>query len=62
MQIHAPMTQFAVEDRQILVGGMSLNRLAAVVGRTPFYVYDRRVVDERVAELRKEIPPLIHLH
>jgi diaminopimelate decarboxylase len=62
MQTHAPMTQFSIEDGQILVGGMRLTRLAAAVGRTPFYVYDRRVIDERIAELRNELPSAIHLH
>ena len=38
---HAPMDQFAVVDDCLVVGGMPLTRLAARVGRTPFYAYDR---------------------
>ena len=62
MQIHAPMTQFPIENGEIVVGGMRLTRLAAEVGRTPFYVYDRRVIDERIVELREALPASLHLH
>ena len=53
MPRHAPMTQFPVVDGELVVGGMPLTRLAARVGRTPFYVYDRALLSERVARLRR---------
>ena len=56
------MLQFPIEDGEIVVGGMGITRLTAEVGRTPFYVYDRRVLDERLAELRQTLPPALHLH
>ena len=59
---HAPMTQFAVADDCLQVGGMPLTRLAERVGSTPFYAYDRAKLNERVALLRKFLPPEIHLH
>ncbi len=59
---HAPLTQFDVVDDCLQVGGMSLERLAARVGSTPFYAYDRARLTERVAELRRHLPPGIHLH
>ncbi|CAI8967162.1 pyridoxal-dependent decarboxylase, exosortase A system-associated [Methylocaldum szegediense] len=59
---HAPLTQFPVEDDCLVVGGMRLTRLAERVGRTPFYVYDRRLITERVEHLRKFLPKEIHLH
>ncbi|MDR1709245.1 MAG: pyridoxal-dependent decarboxylase, exosortase A system-associated, partial [Candidatus Accumulibacter sp.] len=46
------MNQFAVENGELLVGGIPIGRLAARVGRTPFYAYDRRLLSERVAALR----------
>jgi diaminopimelate decarboxylase len=60
--IHAPMTQFAVIDDCLQVGGMPLTRLAGRVGRTPFYAYDRGLITERVALLRKHLPAEVHLH
>ncbi len=59
---HAPLTQFDVVDDALVVGGMPLDRLAARVGSTPFYAYDRARLSERVATLRRHLPPEIHLH
>ena len=52
LPVHAPMNQFATADGQLLVGGLTLQRLAARVGQTPFYAYDRQLLRSRVAELR----------
>lgn len=59
--VHTPHL-FAIVDNEVQVGGMPLTRLAERVGRTPFYAYDRRLVTERVAELRAALPAEIHLH
>lgn len=56
------MMQWPVVDDCLIVGGMPLTRLAQRVGRTPFYVYDRRVIDERVALLRRHMPAAAKLH
>ncbi len=37
-------------------------QLAARVGQTPFYAYDRRLIDQRVAWLRRILPPTLKLH
>lgn len=60
--IHAPMTQFPVSNGELVVGGMLLSCLAARVGQTPFYAYDRRLLTQRVAELRAALPAAIKLH
>ncbi|MCE7902154.1 MAG: pyridoxal-dependent decarboxylase, exosortase A system-associated, partial [Gammaproteobacteria bacterium PRO9] len=36
--------------------------LAARAGQTPFYVYSRRLIDERVKKLRTILPAGVHLH
>lgn len=59
---HAPLTQFPVEGSELVVGGVPLSRLAARVGRTPFYVYDRRALDARVAALRTTLPAEVQIH
>ncbi|NMG44918.1 pyridoxal-dependent decarboxylase, exosortase A system-associated [Aromatoleum toluvorans] len=56
------MTQFASENGELLVGGIPLTRLAARVGRTPFYAYDRGLLTRRIAELRAALPAAIQLH
>lgn len=59
---HADMDQFPVVNNQLQVGGLSLTELAARAGSTPFYVYDRQLISERVRNLRQQLPPAIHLH
>ncbi len=59
---HAPMHQFAVADGELLVNGQPLSRIAARVGQTPFYAYDRSLLRARVAELRAVLPGSIKLH
>lgn len=59
---HTPMNQFPVEHGELLIGGIPLTRLAARVGRTPFYACDRALLDRRVAELRAVLPAAVKLH
>lgn len=59
---HAPMNQFAVQASELVVGGKRLSTLAAQVGQTPFYAYDRALLRDRVAELRAALPAAIELH
>jgi diaminopimelate decarboxylase len=59
---HSPMTQFAVRGNDLIVGGIELSRLAARVGNTPFYAYDRQLISDRVVELRRQMPPRLKIH
>ncbi len=59
---HAPHLNFPVVKNVLQVGGMPLTRLAERVGSTPFYAYDRRLISDRVAQLRAALPQDIHLH
>ena len=55
------MTQFPVENDCLQVGGQAITCLADRVG-TPFYVYDRDLISQRVAHLRECFPEDLHLH
>ncbi|MDG4552529.1 MAG: pyridoxal-dependent decarboxylase, exosortase A system-associated [Candidatus Contendobacter sp.] len=59
---HWPMSPFPVVDDCLWIGGMPLTQLAARVGRTPFYAYDRRLLDQRAMLLRGALPAAIELH
>ena len=59
---HAPMDQFTVQGGELVVGGERLSTLAARVGQTPFYAYDRGLLRQRVADLRAALPASIKLH
>lgn len=60
--MHPALTNWRASDGCLEVGGMSLRRLADRVGQTPFFVYDRRLLQERVALLRRCLPPSVQLH
>ena len=60
--VHAPVRQFPVREGELTIGGVSLSELAARVGQTPFYAYDRALLRERVRMLRHVLPKEIKLH
>lgn len=60
--VHALMPQFPVHDGELVIGSERLSLLAARVGHTPFYAYDRALLRTRVAALRGVLPPGIQLH
>lgn len=62
LPMHAPMNQFPVADGELLIGGERLSTLAARVGQTPFYAYDRFNLRARVAALRDVLPREVKLH
>lgn len=60
--VHAPAIHFPTVDNCLTAGGVKLTDLAARVGQTPFYVYDRAVMSAGIASLRENLPPEVHLH
>lgn len=59
---HALMRQFPVDQGELTVGGERLTVLAARVGQTPFFAYDRQLLRARVASLREALPESVKLH
>jgi diaminopimelate decarboxylase len=53
---------FSVQAGVLQIGGVDLRRLAARAGHTPFYVYDRSLVDARIRALRQTLPRDIELY
>ncbi len=57
------MAHFPVNHQgELLVGGVPLSQLAARVGQTPFFAYDRSLLRARVAQLRAAMPAAVKLH
>ena len=46
------MRGFEVTEGQLCVGGVPLQRLAQPAGQTPFYAYDRGLIQRRGGEVR----------
>ncbi|WP_202410233.1 pyridoxal-dependent decarboxylase, exosortase A system-associated [Pseudomaricurvus sp. HS19] len=59
---HAGMEHFPVRDNVLQVAGQPLTAIAQQVGQTPFYVYDRQLISDRIGQLRAALPPRIQLH
>ena len=52
---------FGRAEGALAVGGMPVDRLAARVGKTPFFAYDRALLSDRVALLRAMLPDDVEL-
>lgn len=52
---------FGTIDGELRIGGLPVNRLAARVGSTPFFAYDRGLLDQRVSRLRDVLPSRVEL-
>lgn len=59
---HAPHSWFEVRNDCLVIGGRSLTDVAAEVGRTPFFAYDRSVMSRKVRQLRDALPREVLLH
>jgi diaminopimelate decarboxylase len=59
---HAPHPYFEAKDGELLIGGRKVSEIAAEIGRTPFYVYDRAVMNRKVHELRAALPAEVEIH
>lgn len=62
LPLHAPVAGFDVRDDELVIDGLPLREHARRVGRTPFYLYSRRLISDRIAALRTTLPAGIELH
>ena len=62
LPVHARMDQFSIRENEIHVGGFSITELSKQFGSTPFYVYDKQVIAQRVSRLRQLLPSDVHVH
>ena len=58
-EVHA--ARFGTAAGELRVGGLPLSRLAVLVGSTPFFAYDRALLDSRVDKLRAALPDAVEL-
>jgi diaminopimelate decarboxylase len=59
---HPAIAAYPVRHGCLEVGGMPLTRIAERVGQTPFFVYDRGLLTERIRHLRRHLPAEVALH
>ncbi len=59
---HAAQPFLDVTDDCLVIGGEKIIDVAARVGRTPFYAYDRAAITQRVQQLRAALPSCVAVH
>ena len=59
---HDAIDNYPVVDNCLQIGGIPVDKLAARVGQTPFYAYDRSRLSQRVQQLRDALPEAIKIH
>ena len=62
LPVHTELEPFEVVDNCLLVGGQKVTALAARAGKTPFYAYDRKLIERRIQKLRDGLPGDVDLH
>lgn len=59
---HAPSPYYSAADGELVIAGRKISDLAATIGRTPCYIYDRSVMTRKVEELRAALPRELEIH
>ena len=59
---HHNIQLFPTKDNELVIGGIKLTQLTQRIGQTPFYAYDRQLLTQRMAELRKQMPDDLKIH
>lgn len=59
---HPALAPWGTRGGDLLIGGEPVSRLAAQMGTTPFFAYDREKITARVAALRAVLPETVALH
>ncbi len=59
---HTPMEQFEQKNNEILLNKIPLFKLALRAGQTPFYAYDRSIIQNNILKFKKLMPNKLKLH
>lgn len=59
---HASNSRFEVDNDQLLIAGHTMSQIAEMVGQTPFYAYDKRIIKDTLDKLKQQLPSQIKLH
>ncbi len=60
MPNHSPMNHFKTQGNELLVNGQAISLLKHRAGQTPFYVYDRSVIESKINLLRENLKLNLH--
>ncbi len=60
--VHAKMDQFSIKDNELQVNKVTISHIEKLVGSTPFYAYDKDLLQKKVARFKAIFPKEITLH
>jgi len=59
---HAPNLYYKQQENNLLIAGKSVEQIAAIAGQTPYYAFDRQIIQTKIGEFATAIPEAIQLH
>jgi len=59
---HTKLNYFPIKDDIVHAAGLSIKQIINIAGQTPLYIYDRKLIDQRINQLRSVLPQHIQLH
>lgn len=62
LKLHTTVADFEVRDGCLCIGGRSVSDLMASVGTVPAYLYDSRLIVDRIQSLKATLPSNVSLH
>jgi diaminopimelate decarboxylase len=54
--------EFSSLNNELIIGGLSLTHIENLLGRTPFYAYDKALICKKTTQLKSKLPKGISLH
>ncbi len=53
---------YHIKENEVIVGSLTLSQIEQLIGSTPYYVYDRKIITNKVSELHASLPNKVKLH
>ena len=56
------MSHFNESNGELVIGNIKLSHIEKLAGSTPFYAYDKRLISDKIQQLKSSLPEAIQLH
>lgn len=56
------MSQFNRKNNELVIGGKTISQIDALLGGTPFYAYDKALIEKKITYLKAALPKAIQIH
>jgi len=60
--VHCKLEYFPCINKQLMVNNKTMAQLHSIAGNTPFYTYNRSLIQQRVQQLKSLLPKQVSLH